>query len=123
MVTIIGVGTHCCDILTDSNIASNLVESQKRYDGRKKRFLKSKRWKDVDGVLKIKQGIFNIEIKEYTSEYCVKINKLESKKKYKNREDAQSKIFDIIESGELIDYFKKHKIPIENKKKKKINDN
>ncbi|SBW05306.1 conserved hypothetical protein [uncultured Dysgonomonas sp.] len=113
----VGVGTHCCDILTDSNIASNLIESQKRYDERKKRFLISKRWKETDHILKIKQGVFKIEIKRHNSTYCLKINQLESKKVYKSIEDAQSKVFDIIESGELIDYFKKHGVPLENNKK------
>lgn len=114
----VGVGTHCCDILTDSNIASNLIESQKRYNERKKRFLISKRWKETDHILKIKQGIFKIEIKRCNSVYYIKINQLESKKIYKSIEDAQSKVFDIIESGELIDYFKKHGVPLESNKNK-----
>lgn len=111
----IGVGTHCCDILTDSKIASNLVESQRRYEERKKRFLISKRWKELYGVFKIKQGLFDIEIRENDSIYYIKINQLESKKRYKSIEDAKSKVFDIIESGELINYLKKHNIPIQNK--------
>lgn len=115
----IGVGTHCCDTLTDSNIASNLIESQKRYDERKKRFLTSKRWKEVNGVLKIKQSNFSIEIKENSSGYDLKIIQFQSKKLYPTMEDAQKKAFDVIESGELVEYMKKHNIPIESPKKKK----
>lgn len=115
----IGVGTHCCDTLTDSNIASNLVESQKRYDERKKRFLLSKRWKETDGILKIKQGNFNVEIKEINSNHYLKINDLKSNKAYKSIEEAQIKVFDVIESGELVNYLKKHNISIEKPKKKK----
>lgn len=118
----IGVGTHCCDILTDSKIASNLVESQKRYDDRKKRFLLSKRWREEDGILKIKQSSFNIEIRKNNSNYYLKINDLKSKKAYISMEEAQIKAFDVIESGELMNYFNRHNIPIKNtKKKKKIN--
>jgi hypothetical protein len=38
------VGTLCCDNLTDSNVASNKMESLKSYEGRGDRFLNSKRW-------------------------------------------------------------------------------
>ena len=55
----IGVGTNCCDMLTDSVIASNQIESSKRYEGRKKRFIDSKRWKFLNGIYKIKHGNFN----------------------------------------------------------------
>jgi len=115
----IGVGTHCCDTLTDSKIASNLIESQKRFDERKKRFFISKRWKDEDGILKIKQGNFSVEIRKVNSEYYLEINHLKSKKAYKSLEEAQSKVFDVIESGELVNYLIKHNISIGEPKKKK----
>lgn len=110
----IGVGTHCCDTLTDSNIATNLFESQKRYDERKKRFLISKRWKEVDGILKIKQSNFNIQIRNVNSNFHITINDLKSKRAYESIEKAKIKVFDVIETGELVNYLKKCINSIEN---------
>lgn len=114
----IGVGTYCCDVLTDSNIASNLVESQKRYDERKKRFVNSKRWKNSNNVVLIKQSGFSIKITQIIDSYYITINQLESSKKYTSLIDAQEKVFDVIESGKLIDYFNEKKIPFDKKKTK-----
>lgn len=114
----IGVGTYCCDTLTDTDVASNLVESQRRYDERKKRFLKSKRWKQEINTYKIRQANFDIEINQNELEFFIKILHLKSETPYKSLEDAKSKVFDVIESGELIEYIKNHNICID---KKKIN--
>jgi len=60
----IEVGTFCCDKLTDSKIASNLLESQTSYKSRKQRFIKSNRWKVVNNTYQIKQSSFEISIIE-----------------------------------------------------------
>ena len=96
------VGTHCCDFLTDSRIASNLVESQKRYNERKIRFVNSKRWKSSNDVALIKQSNFDIKIIKKADLYYITINHLESSKQYSSFINAQEKVFDVIESGELI---------------------
>lgn len=120
----IGVGTLCCDNLTDSEVASNLVESKKKYEERKKRFIESKRWKHANDIRTITQNGFEIEIQQCNDACYIKVNQLRSEKKYKSLFDAQSKIFDVIESGELINYVKKKNITLEstnNKKRKTIN--
>lgn len=114
----IEVGTHCCDMLTDSNIASNLVESQRRFEERRGRFIESKRWKSQGNKYNLKQGVFNIEITCIDNKYFIKIQNLQSSKPYENLEVAKTKVFDVIESGELMEYFNNHKIEINTKKKK-----
>jgi hypothetical protein len=115
----IGVGTSCCDNLTDSEVASNLVDSKKKYEERKNRFLKSKRWCLKDGLFSIKQSGFEIKIRQNNSSYFITVNQLKSKKEYNSLVEAQSKIFDVIESGELIDYVKKNNIIIKSDDTKK----
>lgn len=111
------VGTYCCDSLTDTKIASNLVESQRRYDDRRERFLKSKRWKQETKIHRIKQGSFDIEIKQVGLNFFIQIQNLKSKKHYMSLDDAKFKVFDVIESGELMEYFKNHNINFGEKQK------
>lgn len=111
------VGTYCCDKLTDSNIASNLMESQTSFRGRKERFLNSSRWKYIDGILKIRQNLFDIEIRQNDMSYYLKIHRLESKTKYENLNQAKSKAFEVIETGEFMEYLKRNNISFDEKKK------
>ena len=110
------VGTTCCDNLTDTEIASNLVESKTRFEGRKTRFFQSKRWKTKNGEHYIKQNSFEIYIKEDDTNYFIRVNAggkdLSSKKKYDSMKDAKNKVFEILENGELFEYCKKHNIHI-----------
>ncbi len=118
------VGTYCCDKLTDTTIASNMMESAKSYQNRKETFLKSKRWKfiEADKIWKIRQTLFDVEISQKNGAYFLKIHDLKSKKEYESLEVAKAKVFDVIESGEIIDYLNKINKPIDktnlNKKKK-----
>lgn len=112
------VGTFCCDKLTDSNIASNMLESQTSFKSRKLRFVNSKRWKTDDTKHTISQSSFKVEIELKDNSYFITIHGQRSKKKYDSIESAKAKVFDVIESGELIVYLEKHKIPLTEKKKK-----
>jgi len=114
------VGTFCCDKLTDSNLVSNLLESQTSYKSRKTRFGKSKRWKfDDNGNHKIKQSNFEIELINKGDFFNIKIHNQVSNKKYDSLEIAKAKVFDVIESGEFIAYLDRHKIIYRESKKKK----
>lgn len=114
----IEVGTFCCDKLTDTNIASNMLESQTSYKGRKRRFINSKRWRFANGVYTITQGSFKSEIEKLDEAFFITIHGQKSKKRYETLDIARAKIFDVIESGELIAYLDKHKIPFTEKLKK-----
>lgn len=113
------VGTYCCDNLTDTNIASNLMESLKSYEDRKERFLKSKRWKVEDNTLKIRQNLFDIEIRQFEKCCNLKIHNLQSNKAYESLNDAKCSAFEVIESGKLIEYLKEKNISFEESKTKK----
>jgi len=112
----IEVGTYCCDNLTDSTIASNMMESQRKYNDRKTRFIKSKRWKTLNNVSRIKQGNFDIEIRNVNSNFFMKIHGLKSSVPYLSLNEAKTKAFDVIESGKLSEYMKKHNIKIAQRK-------
>lgn len=111
------VGTVCCDNLTDSQIASNNRETQKRYESRKKRFLKSKRWKSEENKMKIKQSLFKIEIENINEYFYLTIHDLKSKKKYYSLDEAKESAFNAIESGKLLEYLDNHRIDYRKKKK------
>ncbi len=113
------VGTVCCDNLTDSNTASNLMESNTKYVGRRNRFLSSVRWKLDEGIYKIKQGNFQINVIQKMNGFYLKIHGHQSNKKYDSLPDAKTKAFDVIENGELVRYFKEKNITIDEPKKKK----
>lgn len=115
----IEVGTVCCDNLTDSEIASNLKESKLKFDSRQKRFLNSKRW-SYDGLsYKLKQGLFDIEIFETENQFSLKINGKKSKIKHKTLIIAKAKVFEIIEDGQLIKFFKVNNFDFGKQKKEK----
>lgn len=113
------VGTVCCDNLTDSDIASNKKETMTRFRSRKKRFLKSKRWKFESSKYFIRQTLFDIEIIPKAEEHFqLIIHGLKSNIKYDSIESAKAAAFDTIESGSLIKYLDSHGINYGKKKKK-----
>lgn len=110
------VGTLCCDNLTDSNMALNQLESLKKYESRKKRFINSKRWKEENSTYKINQNFFDIQITNNTSSFSINIHQMPSKKIYKSLMEAKSKAFDVIETGTLYKYLEKRNISFPKKK-------
>lgn len=114
------VGTVCCDNLTDSEVASNLKESKIKYESRKQRFLSSKRWNNNEQIHTIKQGPFEIEIFETEdNHYSLKISGKISKIKHKTLTIAKSKVFEIIENGQLIEFFRTRNLEFDKKKNKR----
>jgi len=114
----IEVGTFCCDKLTDTNYASNCLESQTSYKSRKERFINSKRWKFENEKYIIKQSSFIVELIPKEDIFFIKIHDLQGKTKYESLKQAKAKAFDVIESGEFIEYLSRHKIPFKEGKKK-----
>lgn len=112
------VGTHCCDYLTDSQLASNQIESLKKYETRKKNFIKSKRWKESGGVLTIRHGVFDVMIAPSNDKYQIMISGNVGKE-YETVQQAKEKVFDVIEKGELIEWYRKHNLEIPSRKQKK----
>lgn len=117
------VGTVCCDNLTDSEIASNLKESKLKFEGRKERFLNSKRWTTNGKNYKIKQGLFDIEILGIENKFSLKINEKTSRIKHNTLATAKQKVFEIIEDGQLMKFFKDKNFDFEQKKKERKKKN
>jgi hypothetical protein len=114
------VGTVCCDNLTDSQIASNLKESKLKFESRKHRFINSKRWRFEGQLYRIEQGPFDIEIIEEENEYSLRINGKKSKKiKHKTLIDAKTKVFEVIEDGQLMKFFKENNFEFGSRNKEK----
>lgn len=112
------VGTICCDNLTDSEIASNSKESKLKYESRKRRFIDSKRWETDGQKQNIKQGLFEIEIFEAGNKFSLEINERKSKIKHNTLILAKTKVFEIIENGELMKFFKEQKEDFDKQKKR-----
>ena len=105
----IEVGTICCDHLTDTTEASTKAESIKRYESRKKRFLKSSRWKKNHGTHRIKLKFEVIIRASNDGCYYLTIHGYESKKPYSSLVQAKEKAFDTIESGAMQKFLLNHK--------------
>lgn len=99
------VGTICCDTLTESESASAYARAQKRREGRAKRFIESSRWKIDNGIFRIKQSGFPIEIHHIENQYRIVMNEIKGKAKYRTATEAKIKIFQFIESGDAEKFF------------------
>jgi len=113
------VGTICCDNLTDSEIASNFKESRLKFQSRKQRFIDSKRWVHDGQKFCIKQGLFEIEIFEKASKFFLNVNGKKSKIAHATVDQAKTKVFEIIEDGSLMKFFKDQNYNFEKHKKEK----
>lgn len=103
------VGTYCCDSLTDTEVASNLVDSKKRYEDRKRRFIQSSRWKSSGNTHKIKQNKISVAILSNGGSYRIAMNGTKGKLLFPTIEEAKEHIFEAIESGKAGKYLAKHK--------------
>lgn len=120
------VGTICCDNLTDSEVASNFKESKLKFESRKQRFVNSKRWSTAGLKYHIKQGLFEIEIFETDDKFSLKINGKKSRIKHDTLTLAKTRVFEIIEDGQLMNFFKEQNYDFDKPKKeqrKKKNHN
>ncbi|MBI2799310.1 MAG: hypothetical protein HYX63_03320 [Gammaproteobacteria bacterium] len=102
------VGEVCCDNLTSTQFASTIMESRRRYADRLRRFVESPRWRKVgDGVLRIKQLGFDVEVLPTGGEFRLRINGKQGKAAFPKTFDAKVKVFELIEAGEIEKYFVK----------------
>ncbi len=111
------VGEICCDHLTDTNIASNFMESVRRYNVRRKRFVGSNRWSfNRRGHEYIRQRQILVEVRQLATGFQIRMNGTQGKALYPNAIEAKARAFDILESQEhadLINRIRGHTGPIE----------
>lgn len=102
------VGEICCDNLTSTSIASNHMESVRRYNGRRKRFVDSSRWVlNRSGNLHIRQQKITAEIIVSGSTYKLQMNGRLGKLTFDDITEAKMIAFDSIESGKVANYLAK----------------
>ncbi|QAB15670.1 HNH endonuclease [Hydrogenovibrio thermophilus] len=103
------VGTYCCDSLLDTEIASNQVDSKKRYENRKKRFIQSSRWKSSCNTHKIKQNKISVVISLNENKYYIAMDDFKGKRLFHTIDEAKEHVFKVIENGEASKYLEQHK--------------
>jgi len=103
------VGEICCDNLTGTQLASNFVESQRRFQSRLARFLASSRWRTDYGVVSIRQQKIRVDIHQVgPSAFRIHMNYLPGRQVFSTLEDAKIAAFRVIEDGRASEYLKKH---------------
>jgi hypothetical protein len=104
------VGEVCCDHLTSTQIATNHMESMRRFRDRQQRFVSSSRWEVAShGAHSIKQKGFAIQVESRPDGgYRLRVNGRLGKKRFLCVEDAKKMVFEIIESGTAKKYFDRH---------------
>jgi hypothetical protein len=101
------VGEICCDNLTCTQAASSHMESIRRLNDRRKRFVSSIRWKvGDDGDLFIKQRRTRLDIVRAGPDFQIRVNGIQGRLTFQSALDAKMKVFDLIESGVLTHYLK-----------------
>jgi hypothetical protein len=99
------VGEICCDHLTDTDIASNFMESVRRFNDRRKRFVESPRWKlHTVGHEFIIQRQLAVEIRTLGENCQLRINGKIGQLRYPTTLKARAKAFDVLEAAEHQDF-------------------
>lgn len=103
------VGTVCCDNLTATDIASNLMESDRRFKSRMVRFITSKRWTSDQSGYYITQNKIHVAIIQSGGKVKIKMDGKAGKLEFSDIVEAKKKVFHVIESGEAKAYLEKHR--------------
>jgi len=104
------VGETCCDNLTSSEVASNFMESKRRYASRLKRFVSSMRWKEYSGgIHHIEHKRLVIRIGPVRDVLGIWLNGTLGKKRFNDCLSAKIAVFELLESGALHVYAEKHR--------------
>ncbi len=104
------VGETCCDHLTDTTEAGNHMDSVRRLESRRQRFIQSKRWKPGDnGVLRIHQKGANLAIEPVDHNYRLLVNTTQGQRRFPSIVDAKAFVFELFENGKLEAFLAKAK--------------
>ncbi|HEX3856437.1 MAG TPA: HNH endonuclease [Verrucomicrobiae bacterium] len=104
-----GVGTFCCDHLTGTEIASNHMESVRRFESRRSRFMASSRWKDFGYFWEIRQKRINLRIQKNSDGFQIFMKRFAGKKRFNTVEEAKEFAFNAIEDGSAEKFLAKNK--------------
>lgn len=103
----LAVGTVCCDHLTGTNHASNFMESFKRFQSRRERFVESSRWQQERGIQSIRQKGLVLQISESKGGFQILLNQRKGAKRFPSLRAAKEFAFEVIEDGKAENYLKK----------------
>lgn len=102
------VGEICCDNLTSTQVASNIMESKRRFADRLKRFISSVRWSELpSGIHHIIQDKIRIAIIPHNEVFKLRINGKLGKSEYTSILNAKKSVFELIESGVIREFLEK----------------
>lgn len=102
------VGTVCCDKLTCTSEASQHHSEQIRRENKLKRFLSSSRWKAApDGTIYIRRSNIDFSIAAVGEKFRIFLDLEGGVKDYESLMDAKIKIFELIETGEGVNFLNK----------------
>jgi len=101
------VGEICCDNLTCTELASNHMDSIRRYNERRKTFVSSSRWIAPNGSTEriVQKGIAVEVIK--SDGFHLRIFGHDGKLRFDSPLEAKSKVFDLIECGAISDFLER----------------
>lgn len=96
------VGETCCDHLTGTALASDHMNSVRRFEARQQRFIGSPRWKPYgDGAFCIRQKGVNLVVESSGQEFKLRVDDVLGKKTYSSAVSAKMFVFELIENGKL----------------------
>ncbi len=104
----LAVGAVCCRTLTNSDGASAYTRRQRLKEERADRFIASPRWAKANGIYKIRQKQFAVEIRGGDGGYKIVLNNTIGRQLFPGLTQAKRKVFEVIESGVAEKYFAKH---------------
>lgn len=105
------VGETCCDHLTETTEASDYMESVRRLESRRQRFIQSRRWKPGDnGLIGINQKGIHLATEAVDQSYRLKVENTAGVRCFSSVNDARSFAFDLLENGKLEAFLARRKL-------------
>lgn len=102
------VGETCCDNLTSTKLASNQMESSRRFAARLKRFVSSVRWSNrPGGISRITALKAVVDVIPASRSFMIRVNGRTGRKEFATVLDAKTGVFEMIDSGELKAYLRR----------------
>ncbi|WP_332641551.1 HNH endonuclease [Brevundimonas sp.] len=99
------VGEICCDNLTSSELATNHMDSVRRYESRRRTFIGSSRWKILDSeTYELTQKGICVQIVRAAEGFAIKANDVIGRRSFPTLLKCKSWCFELLETGELRDF-------------------
>ncbi len=112
------VGTYCCDSLTNTVEASEFMKRKDQRNDRLKTFLVSPQWKRQDDGHHIKRAHMRFRLAPEEGGYRIHIQERRGKELYPTLQEAQVKVFDLLDDGTAIRILLDHGVELEKPRRK-----